>query len=160
MNYGYGGDRIEHLLYRLQYQCIPKYVWLVIVHIGTNNMKYDSEEKIAAGIHQVCTIINKFRDDVDIIVSGILPRADISVKKVKRINRKLHDIFQGKRAAIIRTTYMKPKINDWTVLGKAGHLHPHPDLFQRDGIHLTAAGYDILVPYIQEVSLTLLMEEC
>ena len=56
-------------------------------------MESDSEDKIAHGIHQVCTTINAYQGDVDIIVTGLLPGTGRPVKKVKRINNLLHDIY-------------------------------------------------------------------
>ena len=58
LNFGYGGYRIEHLLYRVAFGRIPKFVSLVVVHIGSNNIIRNSESanKIANGIVQVCRI--------------------------------------------------------------------------------------------------------
>ena len=53
LNFAFGGDRIEHLLYRIQVGCIPRYARLVIVHIGTNNVELDAEDKIANGTSSV-----------------------------------------------------------------------------------------------------------
>ena len=88
-NFAYGGDKIEHLLARLQEGCIPKYARLVIVYIGTNNVQSDTAEEIAHGIYQVCTVINDYRGDVDILVTGILPGIGRPVKKGQRNQSKI-----------------------------------------------------------------------
>ena len=113
LNFAYGGNRIEHLLYRIQGGCIPKYAQLVIVHIGTSNVESHSVEKITQGIYPVCTVINAYRGDVDILVTGILPGKGRPVKKVKMISHhRLHDIFMDLRADRVRATFKKPNIDE------------------------------------------------
>ena len=73
---------------RLQEGCIPKYARLVIVHIGTNNVQSDTAEKIDHGIYQVCTVINAYRGDANIPVTGILPGIGRPVKKVNETNQR------------------------------------------------------------------------
>ena len=47
LNFAFGGDKIQQCLYRLQNACIPKCASLVIVHLGTNNVTYDTVKKVA-----------------------------------------------------------------------------------------------------------------
>lgn len=151
VNFGYGGDRIEHLLYRVANGRIPKTVSLVIIHIGSNNVpkKRESANQIAKGIVQVCHNIHERRKDVDIIVTSCIPGEQRGLVKVERINTRLGELLQGNN---MRTFYVDLNAREWTIQ-KDGKAIPDPDLYKRDQIHLTVNGYKKLVPYIQNISL-------
>ena len=152
VNFAYGGDRIQQCLYRLQEGRIPKCAQLIVVHIGTNNVPDDTADRIASGLHQICSKINEIRPDLEIILTGLLPGKDRPVKKIKTINHKLHDMFQGRRAAKMRVRYLKPTMADWTIRENDGTMLPNPDLFKDDGVHLTPAGYKLFISYVQKIS--------
>ena len=52
-NFAYGGDRIQHSLYRVIFSRLPVRVELVILHIGTNNIENDGYEVVVDGIVQI-----------------------------------------------------------------------------------------------------------
>ena len=60
-------------MYRLWYGRIPKYIKLIIIHIGTNNVKKDSPDEIAKGIYDVCEMIRHLRPNVNVIATGVKP---------------------------------------------------------------------------------------
>ena len=53
LNFGFGGDGIENVLYRVEYGVIPSCVRTVIVHVGINTLSSASSKKVANGIHQI-----------------------------------------------------------------------------------------------------------
>ena len=86
VNLGFGGDRTEHLLWRLQNGEIehikPK---LAVVMIGTNNSGGDqfTAEQIADGIKAVvCTLRTKL-PETKVLILAIFPRGDTEQRKGK-----------------------------------------------------------------------------
>ena len=86
VNLGFGGDRTEHLLWRLQNGEIdnihPK---LAVLMIGTNNSNRDefTAEQIADGIRSVvCTLRTKL-PDTKVLILAIFPRGDAEQRKDK-----------------------------------------------------------------------------
>lgn len=76
LNLGFGGDRTEHVLWRLDHGEIegiaPK---LAIVMIGTNNTRNKSKpEQIAAGVQAICTKLRSKLPDTRILLLAIFPR--------------------------------------------------------------------------------------
>ena len=51
---GIPGDRIEHVWYRLIHNGIPKNAKVVIIHVGTNNLKSDLNDVIVGAIVSMC----------------------------------------------------------------------------------------------------------
>ena len=139
-------------MYRLVYGRIPKYVKVVIIHIGTNNVKKDSADEIAKGIYDICEIIRQLRPNVDVIATGVIPGHERPVQKVKVINNDLFRLFQ-RRQSSKRTFYIAPDMKDWT---KKGGKHYNEELFIHDNVHFSPAGYEIFISYIQKIS----METC
>ncbi len=76
VNMGFGGDRTQHVLWRLQNGEVdnisPK---LAVLLIGTNNSNDDSAEEIAAGIKAICAEIRSRLPQTKILVLAIFPRA-------------------------------------------------------------------------------------
>lgn len=76
VNMGFGGDRTQHVLWRLQNGEVdgidPK---LAVLLIGTNNSNDDTAEEIADGIKAVCAEIRARLPTTKILVLAIFPRA-------------------------------------------------------------------------------------
>lgn len=76
-NFGIGGDRTQHVLWRVEngeFDGIkPK---AVVLMIGTNNSgtKENSPEEVAAGIRNIISAIHKRSADTKILLLGIFPR--------------------------------------------------------------------------------------
>jgi lysophospholipase L1-like esterase len=76
LNLGYGSDRTQQVLWRLDHGEIeglkPKWV---VIKIGTNNTSDgNTAEEIAAGVQAVCERVRKQTPDAKIILMSILPR--------------------------------------------------------------------------------------
>ena len=145
LNFGIPGDKIENVLWRLCFGKIPKHVSLVIVAVGTNNIaiKRSSISRNVQGMKQIIQTIQGFRQDVDIIVTGIYPRLDIDLSRIEDLNGKLKEMIKD----FNKTYFVCPDINDWKVAGKL-----NKDLF-RDDVHLSVPGYDKVVAHIFNMSL-------
>ena len=146
LNFGIGGDKCENVLYRLVNGRIPIHVKIAVVHVGTNNVpnKNVAPQNIADGICQICRTINRFRSDIDIIVSSILPGKDREMVKVCKVNQLLKKLLKGNK---FRPFYISPNIQD---LISGDQLNP--DLYSSDLIHLSNLGYQKLVKHIQKIS--------
>jgi lysophospholipase L1-like esterase len=142
-NFGLGGDKIEHVLWRLQNGNLegikPK---VVVLLIGTNNVGRISSEDIAWGITAVVKEINTRLPEAKVMLMGLFPRGEtpdnphrIQVKEVNAIISKLDD---GKRVFFtdIGSQMMLP---DGSISKE--YL---PDL-----LHLSGKGYELWADSIQ-----------
>ena len=75
-NAGFGGDRVENVLWNLRYGGVLDGVRtrLVTLMIGTNNIWYDSAEDIAAGIALCVKEIRARQPQAKILLHSLLPR--------------------------------------------------------------------------------------
>lgn len=77
INLGFGGDRTEHVLWRLDHLPVlkepPKGA---VVLIGTNNMGWgtDTPEQTAEGIQAIVVKLKEIYPDMNVLILGILPR--------------------------------------------------------------------------------------
>ncbi len=75
VNMGFGGDRIQHLLWRLQHgeleNISPK---LAVLLIGTNNSADNTAEEISEGIEAVCSLIREKLPQTKILLHAVFPR--------------------------------------------------------------------------------------
>ena len=84
INLGIGGDRIENVLWRINDIVLPKSIRSVVIHCGTNNIDTSSSDEISVGVVTIARSIFHCYPNIEIIVSGLLPR-DIhwSTRRVK-----------------------------------------------------------------------------
>ncbi len=77
VNLGIGGDRTQHVLWRLDHGNIdginPK---LAVLMIGTNNSGSNTSEQIAEGIKLIIEKLRTKLPNTKVLVLGIFPRAD------------------------------------------------------------------------------------
>lgn len=142
-NFGLGGDRTQHVLWRLgngELEGIkPK---VVVLLIGTNNIDKDKPEQIALGIKANIDLITTKLPDTKVLLLGLFPRMEkpdgrkrILVGKVNEIIAKFDD---GKR---VRYLDIGSKFLD-----KSGTLTLE---ITRDHLHLTDKGYKIWADAMQ-----------
>jgi lysophospholipase L1-like esterase len=93
LNLGFGWDRTENVLWRLQHGelegAAPK---AVVVLIGTNNLDVNKPEEIADGIRAICDELRARLPETRILLLGILPRSpkpDRLRAKLGEVNRRL-----------------------------------------------------------------------
>jgi lysophospholipase L1-like esterase len=151
-NFGWGGDRIEHMLWRVENGELdgvdPK---VIVILAGTNNVGQwpGGDEKIAditRGLRALIDLCRRKAPKATIIVTGILPRNDniAVVPEIKRIDSELARFADGRS---IRYLDINDKLADST-----GKLF---DGMTVDGLHLSLKGYqvwaDALKPILTEV---------
>ena len=78
LNLGFGGDRTQHLLWRLLNGELPENVdpKVAVIMIGTNNTGHvmQAADETAAGIGRVVELLRDRRPDTKILLLGIFPR--------------------------------------------------------------------------------------
>lgn len=77
-NLGFGWDRTENVLWRLEHGELDRLSpAVIVVLIGTNNISaHQSPEDIAAGIEAVCALAHTKQPNAKLLLVGLLPRRD------------------------------------------------------------------------------------
>ncbi len=145
-NFGIGGDRTQHVLWRIDNGELdgiqPK---VVVLMIGTNNSGYPAAE-ITKGVLKIVEMIHKKLPDSKLLLLGIFPRgADpkapnvIAVReKLSAVNSELAKLDDGKRT---RYLDIGPKFLD-----AEGGI---PADIMPDALHPNARGYQIWAEAMQ-----------
>lgn len=136
-NFGIGSDRTEHVLWRVQNGtlegCAPK---VVVLLIGTNNIKRDTAPQIAEGVAAILAEIRTRLPQTKILLLGLFPRAetpdDWRRLKVAEVNTHLAKLDNGKTVFFLD---LGPKFIGTDGTLSKGVMH--------DFLHLTSAGYKI-----------------
>ena len=136
LNYGFSGDRTEHVLWRLQNSPLdaisPK---AITIMIGTNNIGHGSSNpsETAAGIRAIVDLLQKQYPDAKIFVLYVFPRDEkpdgTLRQKVNEINRYLPALL-GKLNNVTLLDIGDLFLNDDGVLPKdimPDFLHPNKD---------------------------------
>jgi lysophospholipase L1-like esterase len=143
-NFGIGGDRTQHVLWRLQNGELdgikPKVVMLMI---GTNNSngKDNTAEEIADGITAIVKEIHKRSSSTRVLLLGVFPRANrqtpednmAQMDKIKKVNAIVSKLDDGGK------TVKYLDIGD-KFLAEGGTI---PRDIMPDQLHLSAKGYQI-----------------
>ncbi len=152
-NFGWSGDRTEHILWRLHHGELdglsPR---IIVIQAGTNNFEGSPVEpwKIEDITRGVIAIVETCRGKVpgaEIILVGIFPRRDDPGLNpaIARINANLARYAAGKG---IRFLDLTPQLAD-----ESGG--PRPGIVNPDGLHLELAAYriwaDALRPIFRQV---------
>ena len=140
-NLGCGWDYIENVLWRIQHGELEGYkARHVFVHIGTNNLHKDTDNRIVDGICQLVQAIRHYQPEAQIHVCAIYPRRG-QEKRLARLNRLLKKRLRHEP----HTDYMD--VRD-LLTGKNGQVD---ETLFRDGLHPNAKGYQKLVPRYRQV---------
>lgn len=98
INLGFGGDRTENVLWRLQHGALeninPR---LVVLKIGTNNTghRMDKAEYTARGIRTVLEEIRQRAPEAKILLLGIFPRDAQPDTPMRRLNNEINALISG-----------------------------------------------------------------
>ena len=146
-NFGIGGDKTQHVLWRIDNGELdnihPK---VVVLMIGTNNIG-DPQEAVYRGVKKIIDEIQSKLPDTKLLLLAIFPRgkdpaADPNVvsmrAKITWVNTQLAKLDDGDK---IRYLDFGPKFLD-----PAGVIQP---AIMADALHPTAAGYQIWADAMQ-----------
>ena len=132
IDYGIGGDRTEHVLWRLQHGELqglhPK---LAMLMIGTNNLGESSSQEIADAITKIVQTYRTQAPDMHVLLLGIFPRANLPTDparaKIKEINAIISKLDDGQHITYldIGDKFLQP---DGTLTADImpDFLHPSP----------------------------------
>jgi len=156
-NFGWGGDRLQNILWRLENGELdgvnPK---MIVLLAGTNNLGGNSTDEdarineVVAGIRAILDSMQRQAPQATIILMGILPRNNPPARAalmpaINRINGRLADFADGKRVHYLsingRLADAEGKlIEDMTV----------------DGLHLSVKGYQVWADALKPIFTELL----
>jgi lysophospholipase L1-like esterase len=144
VNFGIGGDRTQHVLWRIQNGELDGYKpKAAVIMIGTNNLGSNSAEQIAEGIKAIVEEIEKKQPETKVLLLGIFPRGekadDPARGKIKEINKIIAKLDDGKKVRYL-------DIGD-KFLEKDGNMSR---TVMNDYLHLTADGYKIWAEAIEK----------
>ncbi|RRJ96445.1 GDSL family lipase [Opitutaceae bacterium TAV4] len=137
-NFGIGGDRTEHVIWRLQNGALgsgiaPK---AVVLMIGTNNTGRDSAAQISEGITAIVKELGKRAPQAKVLLLGVFPRNEKpgtpARVKIAGINKIIANLDDGQRVFFldIGEKFLQPD----------GSLSKS---IMPDFLHLSPAGYKI-----------------
>ncbi|MBN8418710.1 MAG: GDSL family lipase [Verrucomicrobia bacterium] len=156
-NFGIGGDRTEHVIWRLQHGNFdgikPK---LVVLMIGTNNTGHQgrpapehggvayasSAEQTAEGVKMILDVLGKKLPETKVLLQGIFPRGATKDDDKRKQNIATNNLISGfadnKRVFYmdIGNSFLKP---DGTL----------PKEIMPDLLHLSAQGYQMWADAIE-----------
>lgn len=143
VNLGIGGDRTQHVIWRLQNGNVkgvsPK---LAVVMIGTNNANSNTPEDIAAGIAKILEELKERTPKTKVLLLGIFPRGAKSEDRLRKVNEKTNDII--KKFADDKTVFYLDIGKNFLTDDGTLTREIMPDL-----LHLSEQGYTIWAEAIE-----------
>ena len=151
LNWGYSGDRTEHLIWRLQNGDIQRVApEVAVVLIGTNNTGHAQRPaaQTAAGVKTAIDDLGWKWPNTKVIVMSVFPRGASPEDPLRKLNTEINEIVKG-YADGERVHFLD--IND-KFLDEKGNLSK--DVFP-DLLHLSPAAYatwaEALMPKLKEL---------
>lgn len=151
-NFAWGGDRTENILWRLENGELAGVApEVIVIQAGTNNVggQPGGDEKIAgitAGIAAIIASAREQAPDAELVLTGIFPRSEPAVvAEIQAVNRNLQAFAAEQGIAWI-------DINA-DLADAEGLLR---DDMASDGLHLSAAGYEVWAAALRPVLTDLL----
>jgi lysophospholipase L1-like esterase len=151
-NFGIGGDRTQHVLWRIENGEVdgikPK---VAVLMIGTNNSGQNSAGEIADGVREIVQRLQAKLPETRILLLGVFPRGQkpgATREKLTEVNTKLAGLEDGKMI-----TYLdigRSFLNEDGTISR--------DVMP-DFLHLTPKGYQIWADAIEPTLWKLLDEE-
>ncbi|MEA3207042.1 MAG: hypothetical protein QOE70_99 [Chthoniobacter sp.] len=136
VNFGIGGDRTQHVLWRIENGELdgikPK---ALVLMIGTNNSSSDKPEETARGVRKIVQTILKKTPSTKVLLLAIFPRGEKATPP-RETNQKVNKIIS--RMADNRTVFFLDIGEKFLQPDGSISKEIMPDL-----LHLTPAGYQI-----------------
>jgi lysophospholipase L1-like esterase len=135
-NFGIGGDRTQHVLWRIQNGELegisPK---VTVLMIGTNNLFDDTPDEITQGIKSIVAEIRARLPKTKVLLLGVFPRSakpDAARERIKAINEKIARLDDGSHVQFLDIGK--------SFLNADGSISPE---VMPDSLHLSTKGYRI-----------------
>ena len=139
VNLGFGGDRTQHVLWRLiegELQEIAPSPKVAVVMIGTNNTNSDTPNEIAAGIRAICNTLRGQLPETKILLLAIFPRGS----EAGDWRRGINEATNGLIAELDDGEWIHYLDIGDSFLEPDGDL---PDSIMPDALHPNERGYEI-----------------
>lgn len=138
LNCGFGGDRIENLLWRVENGELDGYrAKLITLMIGTNNYR-DTPTDIVLGVRKILDVIRRKQPDAKILLMGYLPCG-------KGRGGPLRALLDGVRPQLKELAKEDPRITWFDCSGR--FLNPDgtiiEKLFDGEYLHPSTEGYRV-----------------
>jgi lysophospholipase L1-like esterase len=145
-NFGWGGDRTENILWRLDNGELPRAnPEVFVVQAGTNNLAdfeaaEERSEAVAAGIEAIVERCRRHAPDALVIVTGVFARRDRPElnASIAAVNARLAAFADGRTVHYV-------DLND-RLVDSRGVLREE---MSEDGLHLTLAAYRVWAGELQ-----------
>jgi beta-glucosidase len=151
-NFGIGGDRTQHVLWRIDNGEVdgikPE---VVVLMIGTNNSRDNSAEEIADGIKAIVRRLREKLPESKILLLAVFPRGaqpNPLRDKLNDVNARIASLGDGKR--VVYLDIGKQFLNDDGTISK--EIMP-------DALHLSLKGYRIWADAMEPTLWKMLDEE-
>lgn len=96
VNLGIGGDRTQHVLWRLRNGNLKNLQpEVVVVMIGTNNSHDDASDTIAAGVQAIVVELQESLPDAEILLLAIFPRGTDRNDNLRQVNAGANRILES-----------------------------------------------------------------
>jgi beta-glucosidase len=135
-NFGIGGDRTQHVLWRLQHGELdgiePR---VVVLMIGTNNASSATAEEIAQGITAIVRELRQRLPKARVLLLGVFPRGqkpDATREKLQAVNARIAGLDDGSHVKFLDIGK--------AFLNEDGTISPE---IMPDYLHLSRKGYRI-----------------
>jgi lysophospholipase L1-like esterase len=142
VNLGIGGDRTQHVLWRLEHDEIkginPK---VAVVMIGTNNIHANSPDEIVDGVTAIVKTLRDKLPKTKILLLGIFPRSpkpDAARERIKAVNDKIQHLADGNHVTYLDISK--------SFLNADGTISPK---IMPDYLHLSPKGYRLWADAIE-----------
>ncbi len=149
-DFGWGADRVQNILWRLDNGELdgvnPK---VIVLLAGTNNLGNTSAADITSGLEAIMRVIEAKAPGSTIILTGIFPRNDhmAYLDDIRQINENLSKLADGKR---VRYLNINDKLAD-----RNGRLFDGM-MNERDKLHPTLQGYQVWADALKPIFTELL----
>ncbi len=144
LNLGFGWDRTQNVLWRLDHgQFAGLHPQLVVLNIGTNNLsgtehsRVNTPEEIAAGVAAIRERLRVLSPETHVLVMGVLPRGHAPTDGWRAPIKALNALLAQQFAGSADTTFL----DLWSRFLDAEERMPHE--LMPDGTHPSDAGYAI-----------------
>ena len=138
INCGIGGDRAQHILWRVDNLSLPSTVSTAVILVGTNNMATDKSVDIASCVMASAVKLREKYPQLHVVIIGVLPRG-LHVSSLRDKIRHTNVLLESQCKKMPCLTFVEQS-SRWTK--DSGQLNEV--LFHTDYLHLIKPGNEIL----------------